>query len=79
MFFFKKFQTALHKASAEGDFDLVQLLISAALTLYGEGEVKNMLQEVDLDHNTPLWLGKFTIKMSIITTFGHKLLNQKFH
>ena len=49
-------QTTLHKAAAVGNFDVIQLLISSALHLYGENEVKKLLQMVDLDHSTPLWL-----------------------
>ena len=49
-------QTTLHKAAAVGNFDVIQLLISSALHLYGESEVKKLLQMVDLDHNTPLSL-----------------------
>ena len=64
--FYFRFQTAFHKASAVGNFDLVKLLISSALQLYGEMELKRLLQEVDLDHNTPLWLAVEAGSASII-------------
>ena len=49
-------QTALHKASANGIFTLVEMLTYAAKQVYGKDELKQMLREVDLDSNSPLLL-----------------------
>lgn len=39
-----------------GNFDLVRMLLKAAVELRGELEAKNMTQDKDLDHNTALSL-----------------------
>jgi ankyrin repeat protein len=49
-------QTALHKAAAVGNYDLVRMLTSATMQLHDDKEVRRLAQDVDMDQNTALLL-----------------------